>query len=74
MGIENNAGTHQPCGIMKFPSADGSCVRFSCEKWRHTSQRQPMRPLGTGTDWVATRERTVLNPKATLANGDVGTS
>ncbi len=48
MGIEYVAwalGIHSNHSVA---SLDERCVRFSCEKHCHTSQRQPMRPLVPG--------------------------
>jgi hypothetical protein len=45
MGIEYIAGVRLVDTIHGVASEDRRCVRFSCEKRRHTSQRQPMRPL-----------------------------
>jgi hypothetical protein len=61
MGIENTARkTIIHCNPDVTNSPD-RCVRFSCEKRCHTSQRQPMRPLETNTDGASTTEQEVLN-------------
>ncbi len=73
MGIENTARdliiTCNP-SVTNLPERR---ARFSCEKHRHTSQRQPMRPLETNTDGAAPTEQVVLyNPMLPMANGAVG--
>jgi hypothetical protein len=48
MGIEYIAGVRLVDMIHGVASEDRRCVRLSCEKHRHTSQRQPMRPFSQG--------------------------
>jgi hypothetical protein len=73
IGIENTARKaiiHCNHGVTNSPDR---CVRFSCEKRCHTSQRQPMRPLETNTDGAATTEQVVLNnPLLPVVNGGYG--
>lgn len=47
MGIENITRLLGIYSNQSVAILDERCVRLSCEKHRHTSQRQPMRLLGT---------------------------
>jgi hypothetical protein len=45
MGIENIARAQRISSNHRVTSVHKRCVRLLCEKWRHASQRQPMREL-----------------------------
>ena len=73
MGIENTAREPIITCNQNVTNLPERCARFSCEKPRHTSQRQPMRPFETNTDGAAPTEQVVLyNPMLPVANGAVG--
>jgi hypothetical protein len=58
MGIEYIGGARIIAENHKVVGDDQRRVRFPCEKRRHTSQRQPMRPLATNADgWRRESER-----------------